>query len=316
MPPHEPRETIPMSLTTASRSPDSELKAPTRRLEDLKPHPRQKELIRALNTEEFTRLREDIRLNGMRTPVEITVDDVIIDGHQRVHVAKELSLKEVVVWVREDLPDQKAIDRRHLLANLGRRQLTKLDIARLVVELCRLEQDTRGKRRREAAGCAIRDRVGEMLGMCGRNVQRYLNVASAPPEIQQAFDAGRLSLVQASRVTGLEPKRRKQLVREIRNGTKPTEAVKRALPARARKAAPLQDPKQILDKWIADHKDLMRAVEGREHEMRLKKEEMGHYWGELDQITNDIFGLRQRIAECHFKRNKQRINTTSGESRS
>jgi ParB-like chromosome segregation protein Spo0J len=109
----------------------------TRRLDELKSHPRQDELFSNLNEAEFEKLKQSVD-GGLNVPIEITTDNVVIDGHQRLRAARELGWETIDVWVRDDLPDQKAIDQRHIEANLDRRQLTRLDQARLIKALCEL----------------------------------------------------------------------------------------------------------------------------------------------------------------------------------
>ena len=143
------------STTRASRTmktgPTRGLKAaePSRRIEmrslsDLTPHPGQDELCHPLSPEELARLAEDIRRNGLLQPVEITPDGGVIDGHQRVLAARELGRTEITVRVRDDLADDRsAIDRRHIAANLHRRQLLPLDQVRLAARMLEIERGHR-----------------------------------------------------------------------------------------------------------------------------------------------------------------------------
>ena len=93
--------------------------------------------------------------------------------------------------VRYDLAgDESAIERRMIEANLHRRQLDALDRVRLARRMLEIEE------RREPGGLSqydeqdLRDRIGEALGMSGRNVQRYLNILNAPMEVQRAHSEG------------------------------------------------------------------------------------------------------------------------------
>jgi ParB-like chromosome segregation protein Spo0J len=102
----------------------------SRLIADLKRHPNQDGLFFPLEGEEFERFIESLK-GGLDDPIEITPDNVIVDGHQRVRAALELGWTHIQVWVRDDLVDQAAVDRRHIEANFNRRQLTGLDRARL-----------------------------------------------------------------------------------------------------------------------------------------------------------------------------------------
>ena len=61
--------------------------------------------------------------------------------------------------------------------------------------------------------------------MGGRNLDRYLRVLEAPPEVQQAFDNNKLKLTDAARVGLLAPEQQQQIAKAIREGQDPKSAV-------------------------------------------------------------------------------------------
>ena len=68
--------------------------------------------------------------------------------------------------------------------------------------------------------------------MSGRNLNRYFNVLEAPPEVQAAFQVGRLRLVDASRVVTLPPDRQKELAAGLADGERPKDLLARFFPPR------------------------------------------------------------------------------------
>ena len=62
---------------------------------ELSPHPRNREFFDDLSGEKWTSLLDSIRENGVKVPVLITQDNVIVSGHQRVRAALELGMTEV-----------------------------------------------------------------------------------------------------------------------------------------------------------------------------------------------------------------------------
>ena len=125
--------TQPATDIKTTASPTRAKRIEKRRIGDLKAFERQDATFHALEDAEFDRLIDDMRRNGQSQPIEITADNRIIDGHQRVRAARELGWPELVVWVREDVPDEQALAIRHIDANLVRRQLDPLDQVRLLV---------------------------------------------------------------------------------------------------------------------------------------------------------------------------------------
>ena len=120
-------------------------------ISELKPHPHQN-LVPAMSDTEYGDLLKDIKQNGILQPIDITYENVILDGHHRFKAAKELGIKEVEVRVPEliDISADEylisvALNRRHLsegqkavLANEYRKVIsekavkTKLEKARAV----------------------------------------------------------------------------------------------------------------------------------------------------------------------------------------
>jgi ParB-like chromosome segregation protein Spo0J len=222
---------------------ESDRQRSTRDLDGLAAHRLQSALFRPLSDQEHARLVEDIRTHGVLQPIEITADDTIIDGHERVRAARALGLTEITVRVRDDLIEQTAIDRRHAEANLNRRQLDPLDRARLAVHLFQLE--TGRKKIRGIEQDELRDRIGAALGMGGRNAQRYLNLARAPLEVQSAYSESKISLTIAGRVCQLPHDTQESLARELRDGADPAIVVKRYLEQPSQPAA-AGDTSQLL----------------------------------------------------------------------
>jgi ParB-like nuclease domain len=93
-------------------------------LSTLTPHPHNKEYFRTESSEYFERLREDIQKRGIVVPLIAKKDGMLLAGHNRLEVAKQLGLKYVPVqYVHRDLsPEQ---EQEFLIKdNLLRRQFT------------------------------------------------------------------------------------------------------------------------------------------------------------------------------------------------
>src|SRR5262249_10521503 len=103
---------------------------------------------------------------------------MIISGHIRVEGAKKLGWTHITAWVRDELGgDDDAINRRHIEANLDRRQLGRLDRGRLAL---RPMESERGRRDatwtdggRDGAG------GGKQTGRTGTGTRRAKKWASS-----------------------------------------------------------------------------------------------------------------------------------------
>jgi ParB-like chromosome segregation protein Spo0J len=103
----------------------------------LRPHP-QATRVPALTPEEYAMLLADIDKRGILTPLDVTAELVVLDGHQRLRAAIDLGFPSVPGRV-VDVPggDELAY---LLLAALRRRQLTPSQRAAIALELEEIEQ--------------------------------------------------------------------------------------------------------------------------------------------------------------------------------
>jgi len=204
-----------------------------RSIADLREHPKQHEYFNPLSDEGLQALAADIEQHGLTTPIEITPDNVIICGHQRVRAYQQLKRKQIECWVRHDLAEQGdvAIELRLLDDNTHRRQLTKLELARLYVARKKLAKGS-------SRGGDCRDAVAQQFKMSGRNLDRLAMVLRTPIEVQRAFEVGQLNLGQASQIATLSDEDRQAIAAQIGAGEAPTLAVSAFLKRKAPKGAP------------------------------------------------------------------------------
>jgi ParB-like chromosome segregation protein Spo0J len=204
------------------------------KLKDLKPHPRQAELFPDLPTLLLRDLAQDMEARGLQNPLELLPDGTIVCGHQRRRAAELLGWEEIDVWVNHELARQgeRAIEQRLIEDNIVGRKLHLLDQVRCYRRLVEMAQDTPAEQRRDHQRGRLRDVVGERLGISGRTLERYLRVLDTPSVVQDAFRAGRISLVNASKVAGLPQEAQQQLAEDLRAGANPKQAVAASLAGR------------------------------------------------------------------------------------
>ena len=184
-------------------------------IEDLRPFPKQKEFFSDCNYQELMALEADMEKFGQRVPIEITPEGEIVDGHQRVAVAKLFGWAEIDAIIVEGTDEE--IEWRFLSANATRRQLTPLQRARCAARMLDLEKGPRKRagdqeRRRDR----LQKRVGKLLGLSDREIRRLLRVLDTPPEVQQAYDAGKLSIDLAGKVAGLPAEVQNEIATQLR----------------------------------------------------------------------------------------------------
>jgi ParB-like chromosome segregation protein Spo0J len=174
----------------------------------LRAHP-QADLIPRLTPGEYRTLVVDIDRRRLLTPLEITRERVVLDGHQRLRAARQLGLERVPV--RVVAPDDEVA--HMLLAALRRRQLSASQRAALALELDEIEQAKEQGRARRLAnlrpgpevatlpprGERTRELAARLAGVSARTVQDAATVRAADPELFQQVKDGKIPAPKAAR---------------------------------------------------------------------------------------------------------------------
>jgi len=82
--------------------------------------------IRPLSDEEFEKLKESIKLEGIRDPL-VVWNGFLIDGYHRYKIATELEIEFKTIEI--DLPDKEAVKEWIIKNQLGRRNLTEQEVS-------------------------------------------------------------------------------------------------------------------------------------------------------------------------------------------
>ena len=202
----------------------------TYKLAKLKDHPRQAELFGDIGDAELVALVSDMRLNGLRHPIEILPDGTVVAGHQRARAAARLGWKDVAVVVLHDLAARGAAAvEAHLVGdNFVRRHLTPLAKARCVRRLVELRVGAYALESGAPSKEAVKAAIAAYMGLSPRTVNRYLLVMNSPVQVQAAFDRGDLTLIAAGKVAMLDRVNRDDVARRIEAGEKPATVVREA----------------------------------------------------------------------------------------
>ena len=187
------------------------------KLAELKPHPQQGKLFPAVPEEQIRAIAASIKESGLDHPIEVVPDHsgyMIVAGHCRVEAARRLGWTEIDATIRYDLAEQGPLAAEFYMIkdNFLRRQLSPLQRAQCALSLKELamQRQCDGQPLDRVAKAVIRqtqstrDEIGDLLGISGREVSRLFRVLETPPEVQTVFDAGKLSLVLAERIAGLD----------------------------------------------------------------------------------------------------------------
>ena len=139
---------------------------------NLRPHPLQDVIYGDLSPSEFAALKQDIQHHGIRQPVEVTKDGVLVDGKHRVRALRELGIEEVDAIIVE-AENEEAIEERFVTANLLRRQSDPVTKARAIQQLAKIESRRIGIRIDLHESGPFRERLASLRGnTSGQKIDR------------------------------------------------------------------------------------------------------------------------------------------------
>lgn len=226
-------------------------------------------LFPRLSDDELQALAEDIRHNGLLTPI-VTLDDQILDGRNRLAACKIAGVKpRFVEWDGEGSPLAWVV-----ATNLMRRHLTASQRAVVAFDLLPMLEAEAKERQRQSPGRGkkVAKELATSSGKASQIAARITKTNSAyvekvkainkkAPEIIPALKLGRMTLSEAGRLAMVDVERRQMILVEA--DQHPHEPVKRimrkVLAATASKAkAQKSRKKSKIEIWCGDCLTLMR----------------------------------------------------------
>lgn len=213
-------------------------KEESRRLKELIEHPLQPLYNDGLNENAFKAFAADVK-RELREKIQILPENAaglpantILDGHKRRRALLHNGETTTTVIVRYDLAsaDARTIEKEFLQFNAHREHRDLLLQARTALRLYEIEKNKPLNRQFVDDVREARDRVGQAIGMSGRNLNRYFRVLRTPLEVQNAFRVGELPLVVAEKVADLDERDQKTVAKRIRAGEDPRELIREYLP--------------------------------------------------------------------------------------
>jgi N6-adenosine-specific RNA methylase IME4/ParB-like chromosome segregation protein Spo0J len=211
-----------------------------RLISELKLHPHQY-LIPPMSEEDYNNLKEDIKRNGILQPIDITYNNVILDGHHRVKAAKELGIKEVEVRIPELLYVDEdeylisvAMNRRHLTE--GQKAVLANEYRKILSEKAKKQRavdaiEKRWRPERKYLSATVTDKYNEgqevdtrkeasnKFKVSERKVRTVQEIEKTAPKVYEKLGSGELQIHEAKIIAQL-PEDKREAVLEKKLETK------------------------------------------------------------------------------------------------
>lgn len=172
-------------------------------------HPYAK-LFPMLPDEQIEALADDIRANGLRTPIVVDRDERTIDGRNRSAACVLANVKPVFeVFTGNDREILKLvcslnIQRRHL--SDSQREMIAAEIANMPAHVTAAKPGKKHDAPDGASSPVTQSEAAELLNVKKRSVQRAAKVVkSAVPEVREDVAAGKIKVATAEKVARLTP---------------------------------------------------------------------------------------------------------------
>ncbi|WP_245574421.1 ParB/RepB/Spo0J family partition protein [Desulfovirgula thermocuniculi] len=265
----------------------------------LKPHPKNAEFFPDPLPDTIRQeMLEDIRKNGIATPLILARDHTILAGHQRWEIARELGFSHVPAIIRDIDPDSPEAVALLIKDNLLRRQLSDMQVARLIRVLKEQYGVRRGNNQYSQFLGGASAKVAEATGLSERTIRQLDKLNDLIPELQSLVASGKLGTTAAYELAFLSPETQKRLYEVLGEevaALKQAEAkeLRRRIEAEVRAEAERQAAE--LRQALARLEEEKRGAEARERELatelaRLKGQ------GDGEDLARELEGVRAEKA--------------------
>lgn len=248
-------------------------------MHDFPQHP-----FKVRDDEQMNELVKSISLRGIINPVIVRKDPTggyqIISGHRRRHAAEKLGMNTVPAKVIEVDDDEAVI--MMVDSNIQREDITPGEKAHAMKQ-----KYNSLLHRGEASDKWSNEELGEIYGMSGRQVQRYLRLNELIPELLEEVDCKRIQMVLAVDISYLSKDVQRMIYKEFLNGAKiKAEHIKQL--------RVLEEVETIDEEDVESIVNAGNRVKGRE--ISISEQRLNYYFS-ADYSSKDIKEIIYRLLE-------------------
>ena len=193
------------------------------KVSDLKTHPKNDYYFDDIAGEKWEKLLESIKKNGVRTPIIVTDDMVIVSGNQRVRACKELGISiinaEVEHYASEDDVIRDLIEinvrQRGVIDDSEKKQGRRF---KFLQEYYGIEHGNNQHNRtpNNSESSMTQEQLASEFGISVDTMNNYIKLSEMIPEMQELLESGTITKTTAlSIIKKLSPDEQKQLAESI-----------------------------------------------------------------------------------------------------
>lgn len=298
-------------------------------IDKLKPHPKNGYYFSDVEGEKYEEIKRSIATYGIRDPLKVSTDYVVISGHQRLRIAKELGMTSVPVEIvdpneSEDVKSGRVTPEQYIeylliAENVERRGQAETDpmkkarIVQFLKEFWGVRDGSAGRRSlagQNALQKTIAD-ISEMVSESERTTKRFLKLNDLIPELQQLVSDGKLGTTAAEQLAYLTEDEQRSLYEAIGESVaRLTVAEAGELKQEARKARESGDDfKEVIERLKREKEEAeQRALfaERRLKEMAAQAPKVREVVKEVvpPEVERKLKSMEQRLNDVEQERDK------------
>ncbi len=156
-------------------------------------------LIPQMTEEEYAELKNDIKDNGLLTPITL-FEDKILDGRHRYQACQELNIEPAIDYYNGTTPAHYVLSK-----NIFRRSLNGTQKAGVAAKIQPYyeKENPPGRPKKGGTNSTFnsknRDLAGSVIGVSGRYVDKYKKLVAEKPELQAKLDSGEITITGAEK---------------------------------------------------------------------------------------------------------------------
>lgn len=317
-------------------------------IDKLKPHPKNGFYFSDVSGEKYEEIKRSIATHGIRDPLKVTPDYIIISGHQRWRIAKDLGLSHVPVEVLD--VDEREAEYLLIAENVERRgeaesdPMKKARIAKFLKEYWGVRGGRPKKLPPLGEEKTAKD-IADAIGVSAKHLDRVLRLNELIPELQELVSLGKLGTRSAEQIAHLTPDEQRALLdslgesltqktvaemtklrRAIEEERKKREEVERSVQERIKKALIREraEYEKMLDEAISENrltierlKEEVMEKERKLRELEAEKRRLEEEMKEKEQEYRKVEDFRKRLMDLYsdpsdFTRHVESATSLSG----
>lgn len=276
-------------------------------VDDLTPHPRNKEFFDDMTGERWEDFLESIKTSGVISPITINKEGTIISGHQRVRACKELGIKRIPGVMRDYLNEDEEL-KDLIETNLKQRVLgndNPVKLGKCIKELERIYGVRQGSayekkpEQQRAVQVLTQEDIAKQLDVSVDTIRRYRKLAEMIPELQEVIEDGTVSPKVARAITKmLTEEQQLELIGSLEAGKRFTQS---KLKDYLQKINDLQNENALLAEGADKEPERIEVVPDDYNQLKRNasayRQEIDRKDKEYIKVCNERNALQERVKE-------------------